>query len=129
MRSESLHPGAASADLESLYPGKQITEMSITHYSRAGERDLGREGDERMETKKQPTSLSLRRRLTLAIALLLLLAVGSFRKGSADAAQKTTHEQALFSTPQEAMKAVVNAAETKDRAALTAIFASESENL
>ena len=82
-----------------------------------------------LETKKQMTSLSLKRRLTFAMALLVLLSVSPFRSGSADAAQKTTHEQALFSTPQEAMKAVVNAAETKDRAALTAMFASETENL
>lgn len=79
-----------------------------------------------METKKRMTSLSVMQRVSLAMALLLLLSVGVFRSSSAMAAEKPTQKQAHFSTPEEAKQAVVDAALAKDPAAFATIFGPEA---
>jgi hypothetical protein len=79
-----------------------------------------------METRKRMTSLSVMQRMSLAMALLLLLSVGVFRSGSVMAAQKPTQKQAHFSTPEEAKQAVVDAALAKDSAAFARIFGPEA---
>ncbi len=59
--------------------------------------------------------------------LLFLLCAGLFACSSTAAAQERKEKQALFATPEQAMKALVEAAKAKDRAALAAIFGPESQ--
>ena len=79
-----------------------------------------------MGTRNRMTSLSVMQRVTLAMALLLLLSVGVSRSASVMAAEKPTQKQAHFSTPEEAKQAVVNAAAAKDPAAFATIFGPEA---
>jgi hypothetical protein len=79
-----------------------------------------------METKWRMTLLDGRDSALLFLIALLLLFVSVPFSGSALAAQNSTEKQTLFPTPEEAMKALVNAAKTKDRAALSAIFGSNA---
>ena len=74
----------------------------------------------------QMNSFDMRKSMLLFLALLLLVYGGLSRGGLAVAAQKEAQrkaeKQTLFSTPEEAIKALVDAAKAKDRAALAAIF-------
>jgi hypothetical protein len=74
-----------------------------------------------------------RRGVSFALALTLPLAMGLFWAGAAPAAgnpgQQEASKQTLFSTPEEAVKALVSAAEAKDQAAMMAIFGPEREKL
>ena len=93
----------------------------------AGEaKDSKHERARRMNITWQMNSFDMRKSMLLFLALLLLVYGGLSRGGLAVAAQKETQrkaeEQTLFSTPEEAMKALVDAAKAKDRAALAAIF-------
>ena len=78
-------------------------------------------------------SLDDRRRVPFALALALPLSVGLFCAGAALAAQnpaqKEASKQTLFSTPDDAVKALASAAEAKDQAAMMAIFGPEREKL
>jgi hypothetical protein len=78
-------------------------------------------------------SLDHRRSAPFSLALALLLSIGLFCAGAAlaaqDPAQKEAPKQALFSTPEDAVKALVAAAEGKDQAAMTAVFGPEREKL
>ncbi|MGD0200884.1 MAG: DUF2950 domain-containing protein [Bryobacteraceae bacterium] len=67
-------------------------------------------------------SLDIRRPVSRALALISLLSLGLC---SAVAAERQT----LFSTPEDAVTALVNAAKAKDQAALTAIFGPDRERL
>lgn len=93
----------------------------------AGEaKDSKYERARRMNITWQMNSFDMRKSMLLFLALLLLVYGGLSRGGLAVAAQKETgrktEKQTLFSTPEEAMKALVDAAKAKDRAALAAIF-------
>ena len=72
---------------------------------------------------------------TLFSALLVvsLLSIGLLRADPAAAAQNTAQQaaqkQTRFSTPEDAVQALVNAAKAKDQAALTAIFGPDREKL
>ena len=79
-----------------------------------------------MDTKRRMTLRDGRDSARLFLAALLLLVSVPF-SGSAFAAQKQTEKQTLFSTPEEAMKVLVNAARTKDRVALAGIFGPAAE--
>jgi hypothetical protein len=74
-----------------------------------------------------------RRCVSFALALTLPLSMGLFWAAAALAAgnpaQKEAPKQALFSTPEDAVNALVSAAEAKDQAAMTAIFGPEREKL
>jgi hypothetical protein len=67
------------------------------------------------------------------LALTLPLSLGPFWAGAALAAgnpeQQEAPKQTLFSTPEDAVKALVSAAEAKDQAAMMAIFGPEREKL
>jgi Protein of unknown function (DUF2950) len=80
-----------------------------------------------METKWRITLLDGRDNTLLFLTALLLLLTSVPFSGTAFAAQKQTEKQTLFSTPEEAMKALVNAAKTKDRVALAGIFGTAAE--
>jgi Protein of unknown function (DUF2950) len=80
-----------------------------------------------METKWRITLLDGRDNALLFLTALLLLVTSVPFSGTAFAAQKQTEKQTLFSTPEEAMKALVNAAKTKDRIALAGIFGTAAE--
>lgn len=80
----------------------------------------------RMNITRQMNPFDMRKSMLLFL-VLLLLGYGVFTGGSlAVAAQQETQRQAekqtLFSTPEQAMKALVDAVMAKDRAALAAIF-------
>ena len=75
-----------------------------------------------METKRRMTLLDHRGGALSFLTALLLLLVSVPFSGSAFAAQNPPEKQTLFPTPEEAMKALVDAARTKDRVALSAIF-------
>jgi hypothetical protein len=78
-------------------------------------------------------SLDYRRCASFALALALLLSIGLFCAGPAlaaqDPAQTAPPKQTLFSTPEDAVKALAAAAEAKDQAAMMAIFGPEREKL
>lgn len=86
-----------------------------------------------MGARRRMNSLDHRRCASFALALVLLLSIGLFCAGAAlaagDPAQKETPKQALFSTPDDAVKALMAAAEAKDQAAMMAIFGPEREKL
>ncbi len=107
----------------------RICSANIPDPSEAGEKDLKRGRDGRMQTKERMTSRSVRQCVILATALLLLLFMSASRSGSVMAAQKPTQKQAHFSTPEEAKQAVVDAAAAKDPAAFAAIFGPENEDV
>ena len=75
----------------------------------------------------------LDRRRCASLALALLLCLGLFCAGAALAAQspaqKEAPKQALFSTPDDAVKALLAAAEAKDQAAMMTVFGPEREKL
>jgi hypothetical protein len=78
-------------------------------------------------------ALDYRRCASFALALALLLSMGLFCAGAAlaaqDSAQKQAPKQALFATPEDAVKALASAAEAKDQAAMMTIFGPEREKL
>ena len=93
----------------------------------AGEaKDSKHERARRMNITRQMNSFDMRKSMVLFLALLLLVYGGLSRGGLAVAAQKEAQrkaeKQTLFSTPEQAMKALVDAAKAKDRTALAAIF-------
>ncbi len=92
-----------------------------------------RGGLERMKAKRRMNKLDHRRCISLALMLALLLSMGLFCAGSALAAenpaQKEVQKQKLFSTPDDAIKALVAATEAQDQAAMMAIFGPEREKL
>ena len=59
----------------------RVCSTNVPDASEAGDRDLKRGGDGHMETRKGMTSLSVMQRVSLAMALLLLLSVGVFCSG------------------------------------------------
>jgi len=75
-----------------------------------------------MTMRSRMNSFNVRNAVIAVLALLALIGVGSFRYDSLDAAQKQIEKQTFFSTPEEAVKALVEAATAKDRAALGEIF-------
>ena len=78
-------------------------------------------------------SLDPRRAMSFALALTLQLSIGLFCAGTTLAvqnpAQTAPSKQTLFSTPEDAVKALAAAAEAKDQAAMTAVFGPEREKL
>ena len=93
-------------------------------------KDAKHERARRMNAKSQLNSFDLRKSM-LRLPVLLLLFYGFLCSGSlAVAAQQETQtkadKQTPFSTPEQAMKALVDAAKAKDRAALSAIFGSNA---
>lgn len=66
--------------------------------------------------------LNIRKGLLVGFALMALLPFGLSYVVSAAPAQQQSEKQALFSTPEEAMKALVEAAKAKNRATLGEIF-------
>lgn len=83
-----------------------------------------------MESELRMISPGVRRAALVALVLLLLLSAVRFGGGSVVAAQpksqKGADKQIIFATPEEAMKALLRAAEAKDRARLAEIFGSSS---
>ncbi len=67
-------------------------------------------------------SFNIRKSVLSILAFLLLLSLDLWRIGPAAAAQKQTEQQTLFATPDEAMKALVEAAKAKNRATMAEIF-------
>lgn len=82
-----------------------------------------------MQAGTRAILLMLKSSASLAAGLLLLLSAGVSGNYSVLAAQKHTQKQTQFSTPEEAKQAVVDAAKAKDRAAFSAIFGPETEEL
>jgi DUF2950 family protein len=71
--------------------------------------------------------------LSFALLVVTLLPIGLLRADAAAAApntaQQAAQKQTRFSTPEDAVQALVNAAKAKDQAALTAIFGPDREKL
>jgi hypothetical protein len=67
-------------------------------------------------------SINFRKSILVVTALLAFFSIRLFCGAPAAAAEKQTETQTLFSTPEEAMKALVEAAKAKDRTALGEIF-------
>ena len=88
-----------------------------------------------MKTARQMNTLGVRLDVTVRLMLLLLLPITLIHGGRAVAAQIQTQEpmqgqtlkQTRFATPEEAMRALVEAAKTKDRTAQAAIFGPETQ--
>jgi DUF2950 family protein len=87
--------------------------------------------------KRPAILLDIQRRMPFVLALLFVLLANVFdgkpviyaqTQGPAKTKPQAT-QQATFSTPEEAMQAVVEAAKTKDRAALTRIFGPDDDQL
>src|ERR1700693_62265 len=83
-----------------------------------------------MGTIGRTTSSAIRNNL---IVLLVILSIGLYNSSSAHAAKKETEKQStkqtLFLTPEGAVKALVDAAKTKDRTALVGMLGPEAEKL
>lgn len=98
----------------------------------AGEaKDSNYERVRRMNIKWQINSFDKRKSLLLFLALSLLV-YGVFSGSRLALAaqldtQRKAEKQTLFSTPEQAMKALVDAAKAKDRAALAAIFGANAQ--
>ena len=75
-----------------------------------------------MATRWRMNSFRVHKTILAVVLLLALFAVTFLRSDPVMAAEKQTEKQTLFSTPEEAMKALVEAAKAKDRAALGEIF-------
>ena len=76
----------------------------------------------RMNITRPMYSSAPRKSMFLFLPLLLLAYAVLSGGGLAVAAQREAEKQTLFSTPEQAMKALVDAAKAKDRAAQAAIF-------
>jgi DUF2950 family protein len=85
-------------------------------------RDSNHERVRAMEAARPMAAFDFRKRMVVVIALLGFFSLSVAAGAPADAAQKQIEKQSLFSTPEEAMKALVEAAKTKDRTALGEIF-------
>ncbi len=94
-------------------------------------KDSKHERARRMNIIWHMNSFDLRRSMLLFVALLWLFYGFLSSGGLAVAAQKETQRKAdtqtLFSTPEEAMKALADAAKAKDRTALAAIFGANAQ--
>jgi hypothetical protein len=73
--------------------------------------------------------LDHRRCAWFALALALLLSIAGAALAAQHPAQTTPPKQALFSTPEDAVKALAAAAEAKNQGAMMAIFGPEREKL
>jgi hypothetical protein len=86
-----------------------------------------------MVAGRRMNALDHRRCVPFALALTLSLSMGLVSAAAALAAgnpaQKEAPKQTLFSTPEDAVKALVSAAEAQDQAAMMAIFGPEREKL
>jgi hypothetical protein len=88
-----------------------------------------------MKTARQMNALGVRLDVTIRLMLLLLLPITLIHGVRAVAAQIQTQEpmqgqtlkQTRFATPEEAMRALVEAAKTKDHTAQAAIFGPETQ--
>lgn len=93
-----------------------------------GTHDGSRERVGRMDTRKRMTS-TVRGRGGLVLAAALLLFAGSWLDCVAAATHRETATQRLFTTPEEALQALTEAAKAQDRTALAAIFGPEYDQL
>jgi Protein of unknown function (DUF2950) len=88
--------------------------------------DAKHERARQMNMQWQMSSFDLRKSMRLFLALLLLvygvLAGGDLVVAAQLETQRKAEKQTLFATPEQAMKALVDAAKAKDRAGLAAIF-------
>ncbi len=88
-----------------------------------------------MKTARQMNAPGVRLDVTVRLMLLLLLPITLIHSDRAVAAQIQTQEpmqgqtlkQTRFATPEDAMRALVEAAKTKDRTAQAAIFGPETQ--
>ncbi len=79
-----------------------------------------------MKTVWLEISVDFRKRMLVVVALLIFLSISTSFGALVAGAQKQTEKQLLFSTPEEAMKALVEAAKAKDRAVLGEIFGADA---
>lgn len=79
-----------------------------------------------MATRWRMNSFHVQKIVLAVVPFLALVSVSLWHSDPAIAAQKQTEKQTLFSTPEEAMKALVQAAKAKNRAALGEIFGPSS---
>ena len=75
-----------------------------------------------MDTAWRIKLFDIRKGVLAVLAFMALFSVGFSCGVAAAAAQKQTEKQTLFSTPEEAMNALVEAAKAKNRAAMGEIF-------
>jgi DUF2950 family protein len=75
-----------------------------------------------MATTWRMNSFDVRKTVLAILPLLVLVSVSLLRSGPVIAAQQQAEKQTLFTSPEEAMKTLVDAAKAKDRAALGEIF-------
>lgn len=80
-----------------------------------------------MEMKARRILFNVRPYLLFVPTFLVLLFAAFASGGSAVGAEREVGKQKLFSTPEEAMKELVDAAKTKDRAAMAAIFGPDAQ--
>lgn len=75
-----------------------------------------------MATTWRMNSFDVRKTVLAILPLLVLVSVSLLRSGPVIAAQQQAEKQTLFTSPEEAMKTLADAAKAKDRAALGEIF-------
>ncbi len=79
-----------------------------------------------MESARRPDAFDRRKSLFTILVVLAFLSGGLSRSAPAATAQRQAEKQLLFTTPEQAMKTLVEAAKAKNRAALGEIFGSSS---
>jgi hypothetical protein len=79
-----------------------------------------------MATRWRMNSFRVQKAVLAVVPFLVLVSVSLLCSDPVIAAQKQTEKQTLFSTPEEAMKALVEAAKAKNRTALGEIFGPSS---
>ena len=94
-------------------------------------KDAKHERVRRMIIKWQINSFDRRNSMLRVLALLLLfygfISAASLAIAAQQVIQTKTEKQTLFATPDEALKALVDAAKAKDRSALAAIFGASAQ--
>jgi hypothetical protein len=107
---------------------RRITISARRVSAACGTHEGSRERVGRMDASKHMTS-AVRKGGRLVLAAVLVLFAASWHNSMAATTQQETATQRRFTTPEEALQALTEAAKAQDRAALAAIFGPEYDKL